>query len=134
MEIFFQKAYDKATSNRERAAVLNQKQRLLAGGNRLQEAKELAEKIIQLNDEEPAYYYNLATILENLNDSDGARAQARKCVLTYKNDDDSSEEGLMLACRLFKDATSPEDNQFYQECLSKLEKINQYKARLIRFG
>lgn len=132
MDTFFKQAYEKATSNRERATVLNQKQRMLAGAQYFEDAKALAEQIIQLNDEEPVYYFNYATILESLNDIDEAKQQVKKGVKICKEDNPDAEL-LVLACNLLKNSTNKEDRRFYEECLSKLEKINPYKARLTRF-
>lgn len=133
MDTFFEQAYDKAVSNRERATILNQKQRMLAGAQHFEDARVLAEQIIKLNDEEPAYYFNYATILDSLNDTDGAKLQAKKCV-EICSENAPHEEGLMLVCKLFKNSSSDEDRNFYEKCLSKLEKVNPYKARLIRIS
>ena len=133
MNTFFEQAYDKAISNRERAAILNQKQRMFASARHFEEAKELAEQMIRLNDEEPSYYFNYAIILDNLNDVNGAKLQIKKCI-AISSEDKPHEEGLMLACRLFKDSSQEEDKKLYREYISKLEKVNPYKARIIRIS
>lgn len=132
MDVFFTQAYSSATTNRDRAAILNQKQRMYAGAQQFEMAKELAEQMIALDDERPAYYFNYATILKNLGDIDGAKQQVKRS-LEINTGDKPSEECLMLACTLFKGSTMNDDIRFYEDCLSKLGEINPYKARLTRF-
>ena len=132
MDPYFDQAYRIATSNRERSAILNQKQRMFAATKQFEEAKKLAEQMVQLYDEEPAYFFNYATILEELDDYDGAKEKIKKCVELSTNSE-SHEDALMLACKLFKHSSIDNDKLFYNECLSKLEQINPYKARLLRF-
>ena len=129
MEAFFSKALLKMDSNKERASILNQKQRLVAGAGKYDDAKTIAENILSMNDEEPAYYFNYATILEHLGDTDDAIEQIKKALKLADDDDDH----LFLACRLLKKSKNADDGPLYQEYLAKLEAINPYKARLARF-
>lgn len=129
MDEIFSKALAKMDSNKERASILNQKQRLAAGAGKYDDAKTIAENIISMNDEEPAYFFNYATILEHLGDTDNALEQIKKAIKLADDDDDH----LFLACQLLKKSKNPDDGPLYQEYLTKLETINPYKARLARF-
>lgn len=129
MENVFEIALSKMRTNKEKAAVLNQKQRLWAGAGRYEEAKNITENVLTLNDEEPAYFFNYATILDVLEDEDKA-VEAIKDMVALKTEDD---DHLFLACTLLKKSKKDEDKILYQECLDKLEKVNPYKARMIHF-
>lgn len=129
MEVFFEKALIKAQSNKERAAILNQKQRLYAGANEYATARTIAEKVIELNDEEPAYFFNYATVLKHLDDLALALKFAKKAVDISEEDDDNH---LAFACELLKSSKDPVDLEIAKDYMKRLEKISPLKARLLR--
>ena len=129
MNGFFEKALSRASSNRERAAILNQKQRLYAGGKSFESARNLAEEVIKLNDEEPAYFYNYATILRYLKDA-SAIDYAKKAV--DLSGEEVEDDHLSLLCMLLKESDNPSDMELLNTYLQRLERISPLKARLIR--
>ena len=130
MSTIFTRSMETAETNKEHAAILNQQQRLFAGAGEFNVAKSIAEQIIMMNDEEPAYFFNYATILSHLGEEKQAIEQIKKMLkVTQKADEDH----LLLACKLLKNSEKTEDQILYQKCLSGLEEINPYKARFVRF-
>lgn len=136
-EIFITPIFDKAMSladkNAQKAAILNQQQRLLAGMGNYDAAVTLIKEAIALYDEEPAYYFNYATLLKKLGNTDAAKEQIRKCVELSLSGDDPHEDGLVLACKLFKNSDKEEEQKYYSECYQLLKQINPIKARLVNF-
>lgn len=131
MNEYFEKALSIATTNKQRAAILNQKQRLYAGDKRYDQAKEIIEQAISIDDEEAAYYYNYASILKALKD-DEAVVYAKKAVdMTQNNDDD---DYLALYCTLLRESNDPVNAELYDLYMRRLEKISPLKAKLIRLG
>lgn len=129
MDQFFDDALSKAQTNKERAAVLNQKQRLYAGAKDFNVAKAIAEKVIELNDEDPSYFYNYATVLKHLDNLSLALEYAKKAVdLSTEEDADH----LALVCDLLMTSNNPVDSENIKEYLHRLEKVNPLKARLVR--
>lgn len=129
MNGYFDRALDLASTNKERAAILNQKQRLYAGGKEFEIAKQIAEEVIKLNDEEPAYYYNYATILHHLNNADAIDFAKKAVDISGEEVDD---DHLSLLCTLLKESNNPSDTELLNAYLQRLEKISPLKARLIR--
>lgn len=129
MEQYFEIALNKAKNNRERAAVLNQKQRLFAGAGKFEEAKRIAEQVLEFNDEEPAYYYNYATVLRQLKDIPSAIENAKKAVELEKEDD---ADKLALLCELLIEDGTPTSLELLEGYLNRLEKVNPLRARMIR--
>lgn len=129
MDNIFNSALNKMDTNRDRASILNQKQRLLAGAGEYETAKTIAETVITLNDEEAAYFFNYATILNHLGQIEPAIQQIKKAL----NLSDKDEDHLFFACQLLRKSSNQDHKKLYQECLTKLEAINPYKARLVRF-
>ena len=131
MEQYFNLALNIAKNNRERASVLNQKQRLLAGAGKFEEAKPIVEQAIKLNDEEAAYYYNYATILRQLKDKDipSAIESAKKAIELEKEDNTNQ---LALLCDLLIEDGTPTSLELLERYLDRLEKVNPLRARMIR--
>lgn len=129
MENIFESALAKMDTNKERASILNQKQRLLAGAEEYEKAKTIAETVITLNDEEAAYFFNYATVLDHLGQIESAIQQIKKALSLS----DKDEDHLFFACQLLRKSSNQDDSKLYQECLLKLDAINPYKARLARF-
>lgn len=117
------------TSNREKASLLNQKQRLFVGASMMKEATNAATEVIQLDDEEPAYFYNFATILEISNDIPGAIEKIKKCI---ELSNECNDDHLALACKLTKLYDTEENRYLFKMYFEKLEKINPHRARLVR--
>ncbi len=128
----FESALGKTKSNKERAAILNQKQRLFAGAARYDDAMAISAQLIHLNDEEPAYFFNYASILRKIGDVEKARQQIKKCVI-LSGEGEEDDDHLMLACKLLKGASDVDDQNLYAKCLKRLKEINPYKARLLAF-
>lgn len=129
MKCFFEQALNKAETNKERAAVLNQKQRLLFCAHMFEEAKEIAETVTGLDDEQPAYYYNYATILRHLGQLPLALNKAKRAIELSSEDD---ADHLALVCELLKESSDPADLESLESYIHRLEKVNPLKARLIR--
>lgn len=129
IEQYFEVALNKAKNNKERASILNQKQRLLAGARKFEDAKAIAEQTIALNDEEPAYYYNYATVLRQLKDIPSAIENAKNAVELEKEDD---ADKLALLCELLIEDGSPTKSELLEGYLNRLEKVNPLRARMIR--
>lgn len=128
MNAYFDKALGLVSSNKERAAILNQKERLYAGGKEYRTAKQIAEEVLRLNDEESAYYYNYATILHHLNDPK-AIDYAKKSVDISDEDDD---DHLAFLCSLLKESDNPADLELLNTYLHRLERASPLKAKMIR--
>lgn len=129
MEELFGITEGKMNTNNDKAFFHNQKARFYAGANELGLAKENAEKAIQLDDTKPPYFYNYAIILTELGDEDGALENAKK-ILSFEENVDADH--LSFVCKILKKSPFPADGELYNDCLSRLEKISPYKARLIR--
>lgn len=129
MERLLEIALSRAQTNRDRAAILNQKQRLLAGANMFEEAEKVAKAATELNDEEPAYFYNYATILKKLGQSSLALDNAKKAVKLSSEED---ADCLELLCKLLKESADPANTELFEMYMRKLEQVNPFKARLIR--
>lgn len=129
MEELFGISQGKLNTNKDKAFFHNQKARFYTGANELDLAKENAEKAIQLNDTEPAYIYNYAIILTELGDNEGALENAKK-LLSFEENVDADH--LSFICKMLKESSFPADEELYNDCLNRLEKISPYKARLIR--
>ncbi|MBP3617728.1 MAG: hypothetical protein J6J38_06805 [Lachnospiraceae bacterium] len=121
---------ERMSSNKERAAFFNQKERFYAGAGMYDIAKESAEKTLQLDDTQPAYFYNYAIVLEQLGKIDEALEYARR-MISFETMDANH---LAYACRLLKRSNDLNDVAVYEECLNKLEKISPYKARLVKLN
>lgn len=129
MESLFSQALAKAKTNKERAAILNQKERLYAGKGDFVTAKEIANRVIELNDEEASYFFNYATVQKHLGDKVSALEYAKKSVEIAAEDDD---DHLALLCELLMESDNPADSELVLTYLRRLEKVNPLKARLIR--
>ena len=129
IEDIFLIAENKISTNKERAALYNQKGRFYFSAKMFDEAKQNALNSIKLNDEEPAYFYNYAAILDYLGEQDYALKYVKK-VLSLQSED---SDHLTLACKLLKSSKDPSDVELYDECIKRLSKISPYKARLLRF-
>lgn len=129
MEQFFDQALNRAQTNRERASILNQKQRLLYSAHMYEKAQEIAKKVVELDDEEPAYYYNYATILRDLGQFPAALNKAKRAVELATKDD---ADHLALLCELLKESNDPVNLELLGSYMHQLEKISPLKARLIR--
>lgn len=127
----FDKVLSDDISNKKKALVLNQKQRLYAGAGDFNKALMLCEQIIQLDDEEPAFYFNYATIYKYVRDMENAKKYIKKCV-DLSMDGEPHEEGLALACELYADSEDLTEQEFYNKCLSKLTELNPYRARFVK--
>lgn len=123
------KALSRAQTNKERASILNQKQRLLAGARMFEEAQGVAKQTTELDDEEPAYLYNYATVLRHLGEIPLALSKAKRAVELSTNDD---ADHLALVCELLKESTDPADSEVFESYMRRLEKVSPLKARLIR--
>lgn len=111
------------------AGLYNQKNRIYFGayvtGNRKNqsystEALIAIQKAIELNPEEPSFYYNYATIIKK-DDVKKAAALMEKCLDMNPEDD---EDHLQLAYTLFIQTNNPKS----ASVLEKLEKVNPYLA------
>lgn len=129
MEELFGIAESRLNSNNDKAFFHNQKARFYAGAKKLDLAKENAKKAIQLIDTVPAYIYNYAIILTELGDKEGALENAKKLLLFEENLD---ADHLAFICKILRESSFPADEELYNDCLNRLEKISPYKARLIR--
>lgn len=129
MEDIFEKALEQAKTNKERASILNQKGRLLAGAQEYIAAQTIADKVIELNDEEPSYFYNNAILLKKLDNFSLALKYAKKAVQIADEDD---ADHLSLACELLKETNDPINMEIAQEYMNRLERISPLKARLLR--
>ncbi len=129
MEQFIEKALDRAQTNKERASILNQKERLLAGAKMFEEAQEIAKKTTELDDEEPSYFYNYATVLRHLGQFSLALTNAKRAV-DISSDEDADH--LALVCELLKESNDPINLEMFESYMRRLEKKNPLKARLIR--
>lgn len=130
MEEVFSLVEGRVSTNKGRAALFNQKERFYAGASMYDKAKENAEKAIQLDDTQPAYFYNYAFVLEKLGEHDNALVYAKK-ILSFEG---INAEHLTFLCKLLKKSNVPADIELFEECFSSLEKISPYKARLIKLG
>lgn len=129
MEQLIDKALNKAQTNKERASILNQKQRLLAGAGMFEKAQEIAKEATEMDDEEPAYFYNYATILRHLGQSSLALNKAKRAV---ELSTDENSNSLALVCELLKESDDPVNSEIFESYMRRLEKVNPLKARLIR--
>jgi len=111
------------------AGVYNQKNRIYFGAyvttdrknqTYYTEALSAIQKAIEINPQEPSFYFNYATIIRN-DDADKAAALMEKCIeMNTQNDEDHLE----LAYKLFKQTNNPKSASI----LKKLEAINPYLA------
>ncbi len=124
------KALNRAQTNRERASILNQKQRLLAGAGMFEEARTVAKETTELDDEESAYFYNYATVLRHLGQSSLALNMAKRAIELSDEDD---ADHLALVCELLQESDDPVNSEILESYMRRLEKISPLKARLIRF-
>lgn len=131
MEDIFEKLLSGDITNKKKALILNQQQRLYAGAGDFERALILCEQIVQLDDEEPAFYFNYATIYKYIKDIENAKKYIKKCV-DLSIDDEPHEEGLALACELYADSKSLTEQEFYNKCLRKLTELNPYRARFVK--
>ncbi|MBF0425372.1 MAG: tetratricopeptide repeat protein [Magnetococcales bacterium] len=67
-------------SDKERASLLNQRQRLLYGAGEYEEALKTAEQVIALVQDEPAYFFNASLIYEKLGDLRNAEKMIDKAL------------------------------------------------------
>ena len=118
-----------AEDNKERAFILNQKQRLYAFEHKWNEAMQLAKKVLELDAEELGYIYNYAFTLKELNRNSEAREMMKK-VANQLTDDDH----LVLAYSLFIESTDAEYQNLAQSVMQKLSAEYPYKAQLLQFG
>lgn len=77
-----------ALSAEQRAQFLNQKQRLLFGMKRFDEAIVLAEEVLQLEPDRPSFYHNASMIYEALKRYDKAAEMADRLLALDEKDDD----------------------------------------------
>lgn len=129
MNQLFDSLFGKAVSNKEKASILNQKERLYAGAGQYDVAKGVAEEVIRYYDEEPAYYYNYATVLKHLGDIEPAIENALKAINIAETPDD---DHLSLVCELLMNSNLPEQRKMFEYYMKQLSEISPLKARLIR--
>ncbi len=122
-------------SNKQKAHVLVQKERILSGAGDIDAALLLAKEILQLNDEDSSYYYNYALLLKRKN-TDETMSNAISAVkrmleidtINNENDDDH----LQLAYQVLRNSDKQEDKNKAIECLKLLEKNSPVKATLAK--
>lgn len=129
----FNKILKLAANDVQKASVYNQKQRITAGAGDYETAIKYAKQTIELCDDEPAYFYNYAAILYEMGNLDEAKAQIKQCVEIADLKDEPHEEGLFLACKLFKHSESADDRKYFADCYTKLKQENPLKAKLVNF-
>ena len=120
----------KATPDADiQAGLYNQKNRIYYGayvttGREVKEyydkALEAIQQAIELNPEEPSFYFNFATIIRH-EDEYKAALLMEKCIEMNPEDD---EDHLALAYKLFRKTNNPNA----VNVLKKLEKVNPYLA------
>lgn len=129
MQSVFELALQKMKTNRDRAAILTQKQRLISGAGHIDDAIKIAEEVVNLYDEEPAYWFNYAYLLDKAGELNKAIDQIKRGLSLQTEDDDH----LFLSCRILGKCEKADAQVLYKECLAKLNIVNPYKARLLRF-
>ncbi len=118
-------------NTRELASIYNQFARLYFGAytnenkdEYVEKAEEYARKAIETNPKEPSYSYNLAIILKNLNNLNGAKEAIEKCIDCGTTDPDH----LALAYELF---VALEDERA-AEIYTRLYAIDPIRAQLAK--
>ena len=101
----------------------------LSSAHMYEKAQEIAKKVVELDDEEPAYYYNYATILRDLGQFPAALNKAKRAVELATKDD---ADHLALLCELLKESNDPVNLELLGSYMHQLEKVSPLKARLIR--
>ena len=127
---------EEAETDVEKAGIYNQMNRIYHGAystlkgrgviqeEYLDEAVKMLLKATNLRNDEPAYYFNLATCYRELHNEEKALETITKCM-----DLGSEEEShLVLAYEIFKARQSPRANEVYE----KLVRVNQFRAEMLR--
>lgn len=130
MDELFEKALGKASSNKERAAILNQKERLYAGAGEFTKAEEIAKKVIDYDDLEPAYFYNYASVLKHTEGKlDEAITNAQKAIAIAPQPE---VHQLALVCELLQESNDPGHKVLLEQYMRQLSELSPLKARLVR--
>lgn len=124
-----------AQTKEEKAGIYNQINRIYYGAyatlkeqknirtEYLNEAVQSLLKATELCPEKASFYYNLATIYQELGDKDKAMESITKCMDLESSD----EEHLVLAYRIYKECNSPRMNAVYE----KIKELNPYRAEML---
>lgn len=124
---------DSAQTIEQKAGLYNQMNRISYGAYKtlendgksepeyLNKAIEYLQKAIELNPEQPSYYYNLAICKNESGDIKGSVEAIKKCIDLDTDDDDH----LSLAYRIFKDQGMTDEAM---RAFAKLKEINPVKA------
>ena len=125
---FINDEIDHTYSEREKASLYNQVQRLLFAVGDYEKAEEAARQAIKFDESEPAYYYNYSLILDEL----GKTSEAIACVKKAIPEECTDPDHLAWGYELLSKSSEPEDKQLSQEYLKRLEIIAPFKARLAK--
>ena len=138
IESFFpwiDRALELDISNKQKAHILVQKERMYSGVDEIDKALLLAEQILQLNDEDASYYYNHALLLKRKDTTEtmqSAIISVKKMLDIDKSNNYEDDDHLQLAYKILSVSDKQEDKNRSVECLKALEKISPVKATLAK--
>lgn len=122
-------------SNKQKAKILVQKERMYSGADKIEEALLLSEQILQLNDEDASYYYNHALLLKRKDTTEAMQSaiiSVKKMLDIDKTNNCEDDDHLQLAYKVLSASDKQEDKNKSLECLKALEKISPVKATLAK--
>lgn len=122
-------------SNKQKAVLLCQQERLYSGAGDLDRAIELAESVVKLDDEIGSYFYNYALLLRQRNadnDLTNAIAAVKRMLLLDKNDNDVDIDHLKLAYIVLSKSSKAEDQSKSLDVYDQLKKISPLQAKVAK--
>jgi|GEM_PF-4201568 len=121
-------------SNKQKATVLAQKGRMLAGTDKLDDSIKLAEQIITLDEEESEYFFDAASLISEKNapkDKERLITLAKKMLDLDKAKNNEDVNHLTLACKILRSSDKNDDKNRAENILKTLKKIAPESAAAI---
>jgi tetratricopeptide (TPR) repeat protein len=111
----------------DRASILNQKERLLYGAGEYQDALVVAKQVVELEQEEPAYWYNLSGVCEAVEDFQAAADAIDRC-LTVLPDDGGDPSHLAQAVEVYVKVGRVDEAQ---RAFARLQSVSEIRAAIV---
>ena len=122
-------------TNKQKALILCQKERLYHGAGYIDDAISLCEQVVSLDDEDGAYFYNYGLLLLQRNkDGDLANAinVAKKMLSLDKNENEVDVDHLKMAYKALLRSEKAEDKLKADEVLLQIQKISPLQAKMAK--
>jgi len=110
-------------TNKQKAAILSQKVNMLEGADKLDEAIQIYEDILELDNEEPRYYYTAASLLNCKEDTGSKDRKLAYVNKMFELDKTGEIDFLTLGYMILRESELEKDKAKSKAILNVLEKL-----------